>query len=701
MEQRQTTTRIMLCMIVKNETAILERCLESALPVINAACICDTGSDDNTVDAAHELLREAGIPCTLPEHEWVNFGTNRTRAFVAARDFARELGWDLDQSYALFLDADMLLDYEPEFDPGALTADGYLLLQQDGTLQYDNVRLAKLALDWQSIGVTHEYWTAEGAGALPRLDTLAIYHLGDGGSKADKFERDIRLLKAELASGQNLRTLFYLARSYEDTRQFKEARRHYDWRASAGGWEEEAWYAAYRLGLCSIELGDWDQGIAQLLRAWARRPQRAEPLYQLARHARLRGEAHLAMLAAERALRIPPPTEDRLFVEMPAYTYGPLEEVAISSFYTGDLDLGRFAVDALLHDRDVPSHTRETAARNSSFYSVPLPVAWSVPIEMTEELELPNFTPSNAAICQTDDGYLMLVRLINYQQERGTHFYSRDADGRIRSMNLHIWFDREFNILSSAEVDETVLERTQPYATTAWVQGIEDPRLVRWRDTFWFVGNSRVINARGNATTILGRLDGEATVVDYLKPLTYADGREFEKNWLPFVHEDRLLLLYASDPTIVLEPDLDSGGCREVHNELPAMNFDRYRGSAPPIPYGDRYLYTIHEASYLDSRRIYLHRFVEIDRQFHITRVSRLFHVWHTGVEFNCGMCLSHTGDALLLTFSYEEQQSWLLNVPLSDVERMLLPVGSLSGGGTAPTIAREAQTPALTLGSR
>ncbi len=42
------TTRIILCMIVKNEATILQRCLESALPVISAACVCDTGSSDET-----------------------------------------------------------------------------------------------------------------------------------------------------------------------------------------------------------------------------------------------------------------------------------------------------------------------------------------------------------------------------------------------------------------------------------------------------------------------------------------------------------------------------------------------------------------------------------------------------------------------------------------------------------------------------
>jgi hypothetical protein len=253
------------------------------------------------------------------------------------------------------------------------------------------------------------------------------------------------------------------------------------------------------------------------------------------------------------------------------------------------------------------------------------------------------------------------------------------------------------NILSSAEIDETLLERTQPNATTAWVQGIEDPRLVRWGTGWWFVANSRAIERGGNPAIVLGQLDDEATEVTSLTPLTYASSRETEKNWLPFIHNDRLLLLYASDPLIVLEPDLESGRCREVLHDEPPFNFDRYRGSAPPIPYGAGYLYTIHEASYRDNRRIYLHRFVEMDRQFRITRVSRLFHVWHTGVEYNCGMCLTQAGDSLLLTFSYEDEQCWLLNVPLIEVERMLVPVEMLAGR-YAPAETSTHETPTVAM---
>ncbi|HEX3723308.1 MAG TPA: glycosyltransferase, partial [Nitrolancea sp.] len=392
MVENRSLTRIILCMIVKNEAAILQRCIESALPVISATCICDTGSSDGTRELAETLLTSAGIPHAVPEHRWVNFGTNRTQAFAEAQALARQLHWDLESSYALFLDADMLLDVDERFTTDELVAGGYLLLQQDGGIQYDNLRLARLSHDWHSVGVTHEYWTADGVNATERLSSLAIIHLGDGGSKENKFSRDIQLLEAELGSGQNLRTFFYLARSYEDTGRFQDARRLYEWRAASGGWEEEAWYAAYRLGMCSIHLDDWGKAVFELLSAWARRPQRAEPLYQLAHAARLRGESHLAMLAAERALRIPLPVDDRLFVEMPAYTYGPLEEISISAFYTGERERGIAATDALLHGRDVTPFSRDLAGHNSAFYAQPLPVTWSIPIEITDDFELPGYS---------------------------------------------------------------------------------------------------------------------------------------------------------------------------------------------------------------------------------------------------------------------------------------------------------------------
>ncbi|WP_229885463.1 glycosyltransferase, partial [Streptomyces tanashiensis] len=67
---------ICLCMIVKNEAAVIERCLASVRGLVDTWVISDTGSTDGT----QELIRKAldGIPGELHEETWVNFGHNRS-----------------------------------------------------------------------------------------------------------------------------------------------------------------------------------------------------------------------------------------------------------------------------------------------------------------------------------------------------------------------------------------------------------------------------------------------------------------------------------------------------------------------------------------------------------------------------------------------------------------------------------------------
>jgi hypothetical protein len=185
----------------------------------------------------------------------------------------------------------------------------------------------------------------------------------------------------------------------------------------------------------------------------------------------------------------------------------------------------------------------------------------------------------------------------------------------------------------------------------------------------------------------LGRLDQSCTRIEHIVPLDYAGRSDVEKNWLPFVHDGRLLILYASDPTVILEADPETGMCREVQRTATSLRFDRYRGSAPPIPWKDGYLYSIHEVAIVSEKRVYLHRFVELDGAFAIRRISRPFTFRHTGVEYSCGQCLSHDGTTLLVTHSWEEQQSWLVGVPVEQVDRMLVPVDDLAP--TLTTLAR------------
>src|SRR5438477_12928152 len=91
--------RVCLCMIVRNERRIIERCLEAAAPVVDAVSVCDTGSDDGTADAIADWVVAHGLPGRVHRHRWRDFGHNRTRSIRAARRMLRRLAWDLRRTY--------------------------------------------------------------------------------------------------------------------------------------------------------------------------------------------------------------------------------------------------------------------------------------------------------------------------------------------------------------------------------------------------------------------------------------------------------------------------------------------------------------------------------------------------------------------------------------------------------------------------
>ena len=58
----KSMTKILLALMVRNESKIIERCLDAALPHSDATLICDTGSVDNTLEVAKRRLELAVKP---------------------------------------------------------------------------------------------------------------------------------------------------------------------------------------------------------------------------------------------------------------------------------------------------------------------------------------------------------------------------------------------------------------------------------------------------------------------------------------------------------------------------------------------------------------------------------------------------------------------------------------------------------------
>lgn len=360
MSIKKNEKTIVLNMIVKNESKIIERCLESVYDHIDSWCIVDTGSTDGTQDIIKNFLKDK--PGELIERPWVNFGHNRDEAL----EYARKWG-----DWILLTDADMVMvdqgfkksDLDPEVD-------AYDVMQENHGTSYYNFRLLNSKRTWRCIGVTHEYYDCEEiTRTRRRIETMWFNDISDGGSKEDKFERDIRLLVQGLKDEPwNSRYMFYLAQSYRDIKDWDNAILWYRNRVDASGWDEEVWYAQYMVGWCKVNRGDsWFEILPDLQQAWAIRPWRSEPVWLLAIEARKRGMLEHAYHFSKIAAQTPFPEKDMLFIANSAYDFLALDEFSVAAFRTGRFQECETACVHLLNNPKLDAKNRGRIRRNLWF----------------------------------------------------------------------------------------------------------------------------------------------------------------------------------------------------------------------------------------------------------------------------------------------------------------------------------------------
>jgi glycosyltransferase involved in cell wall biosynthesis len=351
-------------MIVKDEAAIIERCLAAAAPWIDAYAIHDTGSSDGTPDIVQSFFERSAIPGRVTHGHFDDFAQARNDSLAEARDTATTY----DADYLLLCDADMeLVVDDPGFRTG-LDAEAYLVDQLALGLRYANLRLLRRDVPARYRGVTHEHLDL---GDAPRRALTGAWfrdHVS-GSSRAVKFERDLALLRDGLvAEPDNSRYVFYLAQTLRDLGRLDEAIDAYLRRAALGGWEEEVWYSLHQAALLRERRGDdADTVLRAYLTAYERRPTRAETLVELARHLREHGPRHaLAHVFATRAVELPP-TDDLLFVLPDCYGWRARDELSISSYWVGRYAESAALAESVLADPALPETERPRVERNLAF----------------------------------------------------------------------------------------------------------------------------------------------------------------------------------------------------------------------------------------------------------------------------------------------------------------------------------------------
>lgn len=327
--------KIMLITMIKNESKILKRMIDSALPILDAICILDTGSTDNTVEVANEIIKECKIPGKVFSDKFIDFGTSRSKSFSYAKDFLIELEWNPNDTYGLLLDADMKLVLSPVFTKKMIGEyDSYKLRQVDVTTYY-NVRLIRMSFEWVCKGKTHEYWTVDSnitrnEAIVEDEDLIWIDDVSDGGCKSDKFERDERLLLQGIEDEPDLRSryYFYLAQTYNCLKRYDEAISYYKKRIDVGGWTEEVWFSHFMICKVYVDMSLEENGKYEAeIEEWANKSfdfykNRSDSLYITALYFYKRGNLEKCQEYIDKGKDTPLPEKELLFVEKSLYTQG-------------------------------------------------------------------------------------------------------------------------------------------------------------------------------------------------------------------------------------------------------------------------------------------------------------------------------------------------------------------------------------------
>lgn len=650
--------RICLTMIVKNERAIIERCLTAALPYIDTWAIADTGSTDGTGEFIEQFFAERKVPGKLGRTTFKNFAQARNESLDLAYTVP---GWD----YALLIDADMVL--RGTLDKLTLTAPAYKLLQRNNSLDYWNSRLVSRHANARYVGVTHEFLSVNDPGELAGL---IIDDRNDGGSKGDKAERDIRLLNEGLVAEPNSdRYMFYLANTYRETGRHQEAIQWYTRRIKLGGWDEEVWSSYYGIARSYLALGDEPNLIKACFDTYNYRPTRGEPLKLLAKFFREKGKNESALLVAHALADVDYPKDDRLFVEREVYDYGADQELAIAGFYSKKhREAGyRACADLTVHPCEF---VREEARKNFTHYARSAADALGARVQPIDWKPDNDWAPMNPSICITDARRLVLVRTVNYEIADG-QYPTKDGSGIIKTKNYVLEMDASWKPTGSVRIeDATNLPRTKfP------VEGFEDCRLWRNGEAFFVSTTVRDFTDHGQCEMAVATLDAEwrATAVD--RVLDY-EANQAQKNWMPIVGRPGWFL-YMCDPTIAVERT--PAGTVERFRSTPSVYLGHLRGSSHlvevqarpghPTEFGDGWLCITHEVVWRPER-VYLHRFVRFDKDFRVIALSDPFYFTKVGIEFCAG--LARDGHQLVATFGVNDASAHLAFFDTARVESSL-----------------------------
>lgn len=647
--------KIILVSIIKNEEQIIKRCLSNILSIVDGICITDTGSTDNTVGVLNEYFKELDVPAKLYHDEWKNFGHNRTNSFLNGVDFCKELGWDLDKTYGLLLDADMNLVIN-NFKKEDLILTGYNIIQDNSNLEYYNTRFIRMSFNWKCIGVTHEYWNGEDLGNFPK-DKIYINDVGDGGCKSDKIVRDIRLLEEGLVEDPNNgRYYFYLAQSYKDKGDFPKAIKLYKKRIEIGGWYEEIWYSYYMISMCHLLLKNEIKFEAWALKAYNNRNCRAEPIYELVKYFRDKSQHYKAYHYYLIGKKIPYPKDDILFIDKNVYGYCFDYEFTILQYYIFPKDRLDGLKNLINYYNKYPNNGDLTF--NNMMYYMNRIIDDGLQFYLDIKNNDQEFKPSSISLLKVKDKILANIRFINYKiEDNGSYTYN----GNIKTKNAYMYLNHNCETLSNPVFMDENLDIPK---RNTHILGLEDIRLYNLNDKIYFTAISLEYSYTDRNRIVKGEYDIDnkkfKNSVCMIPPIE----TDCEKNWV-MIENKIIYKWYPLEVGILVNNKLEI-----IYTIDTPTFFNKYRGSTNAFEYNNEYWFVTHGIMNCSPRK-YFHQIVILDNQYNVVRYTVPFYFDKFAIEYCIGFIIIN--DMIYMTSSRNDSKPIIVKIKIKNLEKYFI----------------------------
>jgi len=652
---QSNTPTLCLNMIVKNESRIIRRLFDSVISIIDSYCICDTGSTDNTVEIIKEYFEQKGIKGKIINEPFKNFCHNRSVALQACVGLS---------DYVLLLDADMILEVK-NFDKSILnTATSFYILQGNDSFYYQNLRIVKNNGLYKYVGVTHEYIDVPQNNTINSIskENIFIRDIGDGGSKSDKYERDILLLLEGIKDEpKNERYYFYLANSYHDCGRFGEAINVYKKRIELGGWIEEVWYSYYRIGLCYKNMNKISDAIESWLRGYDLYPERLEGIYEIICHYRITSKHKLCFEFYNIAKKILDKNNNRdsyLFLHNDVYLYKIYYEYTIFAAYCG---INNINDEAIIVFNNSSGFEVDNILSNMKFYKQILnkKTIFNANSSIISIINNENikFTSSSSCLIKNpnSDGYFLNVRYVNYHiDDNGSY---KNCEKHIISINKFVEFDKNFSILK-----ETWMEVT--FDGRLYI-GVEDVKIYydNYKDKLTYIGTGFHSNNQ------IGIVSGDYDIVEnkfHINELKQKfKNTVCEKNWVFVDYKNETHIIYEWYPLKICKLDVNNEIIIQEEKTMPRF-FSRVRGSTCGFIYNkkidetkndnitidivDSEIWFINHIVSYENPRHYYHIICVFDLNMNLLRYSGPFKFEGEPIEY----CLSIVveDDKVLINYS-------------------------------------------------